>query len=202
MVRMAGRITDWDDGRGFGFVVPNGGGEKAFLHIKAFERGSRRPISGDPVSYVTGRDERGRLQAEAVRHIRTAALKPDRRVRFPRLLLGVVSLLCIAAMGVFAVLPHWLVLASLFMSLVVWLLYFVDKRAALAGRRRTPESSLHLGSLLGGWPGALIAQRLFHHKTAKREFQTVFWMTVILNIAAVGWLVYSGVAARIAAALP
>lgn len=201
MVRMAGRITDWDDGRGFGFVVPNGGGERAFVHIKAFARGSRRPIPGDPVSYVTERDARGRLQAQQIRHVRTSVAKPQRPWRFLRLLAGVLVLLCLAAMAVVGTLPHWLALACLFMSLATWLLYFIDKRAAQAGRRRTPESSLHMGSLLGGWPGALVAQQLFRHKTAKREFQTVFWMTVVLNIAGVSWLLYSGLAARIAVAL-
>jgi len=42
---------------------------------------------------------------------------------------------------------------------------------------------------MGGWPGALIAQKTFRHKSKKREFQTVFWATVVLNCGAL--LVYS-----------
>ena len=50
------------------------------------------------------------------------------------------------------------------------------------------ERTLHLFSLLGGWPGALAAQRLFRHKSSKASFQTTYWITVALNCAALGWL--------------
>jgi uncharacterized membrane protein YsdA (DUF1294 family) len=54
------------------------------------------------------------------------------------------------------------------------------------------ENSLHLVSLCGGWPGALIAQQQFRHKTVKRLFQAVFWIAVALNLAAAWWLVWTG----------
>ena len=57
--------------------------------------------------------------------------------------------------------------------------YWRDKRAAEAGRSRLPESTLHLLALLGGWPGAFLAQRMFRHKTAKLSFQFVFWSVVL-----------------------
>lgn len=68
----------------------------------------------------------------------------------------------------------------------------------IAGRgyRRVPESHLHLLSLAGGWPGALIAQPVFRHKTIKQPFQGVFWATVVLNMAGLVWLVGSGNMAR------
>ena len=67
-MRLAGRVTDWDDDRGFGFVAPNGGGDRAFVHINEFQRGSRRPIDGDLISYRAVRDTKGRLQAREIRH--------------------------------------------------------------------------------------------------------------------------------------
>jgi uncharacterized membrane protein YsdA (DUF1294 family) len=69
--------------------------------------------------------------------------------------------------------------------------------AARRDARRTPENSLHLVALCGGWPGALIAQQQFRHKTVKQPFQTVFWITVILNLAAAWWLVSTGMAAEL-----
>lgn len=39
------------------------------------------------------------------------------------------------------------------------------------GRWRTPENTLHVAELLGGWPGALVAQQLFRHKTRKISYQ-------------------------------
>jgi uncharacterized membrane protein YsdA (DUF1294 family) len=73
-------------------------------------------------------------------------------------------------------------------SLVAFITYAADKSAARNNRRRTPEKTLHALALIGGWPGAAFAQRLLHHKSSKDEFQRVFWVTVILNCVALGWL--------------
>ncbi len=66
------------------------------------------------------------------------------------------------------------------MSLFMFLLYRSDKRRAEAGGWRIPESTLHLGELMGGWPGAFLAQRYYRHKTAKLPYQIGFWMIVLL----------------------
>src|SRR3546814_18934317 len=73
-------------------------------------------------------------------------------------------------------------------------MYWLDKEAAQGGAQRIPESTLHLVDLLGGWPGALIAQQQFRHKTVKRSFQFAFWCSVLANVAIMAWLVRSGVA--------
>lgn len=70
-----------------------------------------------------------------------------------------------------------------------FLLYGADKAAALQGGNRIPEYILHLLAVLGGWPGAFLAQRLFRHKTGKRAFQRVFWVTVSVNAAFLIWLI-------------
>jgi uncharacterized membrane protein YsdA (DUF1294 family) len=66
-------------------------------------------------------------------------------------------------------------------SLVAFLLYWSDKRKARADAWRTPENVLHAVELAGGWPGALLAQQLFRHKTRKVSFQVVFWFIVLLH---------------------
>ncbi|WP_434570640.1 DUF1294 domain-containing protein [Pseudomonas sp. Z3-6] len=66
-------------------------------------------------------------------------------------------------------------------SLVAFLLYWSDKRKARADAWRTPENVLHALELAGGWPGALLAQQLFRHKTRKVSFQVVFWFIVLLH---------------------
>ena len=63
--------------------------------------------------------------------------------------------------------------------------YYWDKRAARKGNWRVPESVLHTLELLGGWSGAFVAQRLFHHKTKKQSYQSTFWMVVAFEIALV-----------------
>lgn len=73
-------------------------------------------------------------------------------------------------------------------SLLTFALYYLDKSAARAGARRISERTLHIFSLLGGWPGALAGQKLFRHKTRKQPFRLIFWCTVSGNLAAVLWL--------------
>ncbi len=70
------------------------------------------------------------------------------------------------------------------MSVVTAAFYFVDKRLAIRGSRRIPESTLHVLELLGGWPGALVAQQLFRHKNRKPTFFLVTWLIAALHIAA------------------
>jgi uncharacterized membrane protein YsdA (DUF1294 family) len=70
---------------------------------------------------------------------------------------------------------------------VTFVLYAIDKSAARRQLRRTPERTLHVLSLAGGWPGALLAQELLRHKTSKRAFLRIFWLMVLLHCAALGW---------------
>jgi uncharacterized membrane protein YsdA (DUF1294 family) len=75
-------------------------------------------------------------------------------------------------------------------SVVSFVQYWLDKRSAETGRWRTPEKTLHLSALLGGWPGALVAQQLLRHKTRKASFQALFWLIVALHqLAWLDWLV-------------
>jgi uncharacterized membrane protein YsdA (DUF1294 family) len=85
-------------------------------------------------------------------------------------------------------LPFVVLIAYLMASCVAYLAYVFDKAASLKGRWRTPESTLHLFSLVGGWPGAMLAQRTLRHKTQKQSFQVMYWATVALNSVVFGWL--------------
>jgi uncharacterized membrane protein YsdA (DUF1294 family) len=79
--------------------------------------------------------------------------------------------------------PLWIAAAYAGMSLLTFVVYAIDKAAARAQRRRTPESTLHMLALAGGWPGALLAQQWLRHKSVKQPFRVVFWLTVVLNVA-------------------
>ena len=89
----------------------------------------------------------------------------------------------------------WIIVSVYFIaSTITFIAYALDKSAAKGNRRRIEENTLHFCGLIGGWPGALLAQRLFRHKTKKTSFQVVFWITVAFNIGAIAWLVFSPVA--------
>lgn len=101
--------------------------------------------------------------------------------------LPAVGLACAAVAWVCRV-PHLMVFWHVTVSGVCLVLYAADKRAARVGRRRVPEATLLAWGLIGGWPGAFAAQRLFRHKTAKASFQWAFRATVVVHLVALaGW---------------
>ncbi|NMK47208.1 DUF1294 domain-containing protein [Achromobacter sp. Bel] len=73
-------------------------------------------------------------------------------------------------------------LGYLALSALTFTVYAVDKAAARANRQRIPEKTLHILALIGGWPGALVAQEWLRHKSVKPAFRAVFWITVAVNI--------------------
>ncbi|MDH3354179.1 MAG: DUF1294 domain-containing protein [Chromatiales bacterium] len=82
----------------------------------------------------------------------------------------------------------WVFELYIVVSLLTFILYAVDKSAARNGRWRISEKTLHLSALAGGWPGAIFAQQRLRHKSKKRSFRIVFWITAILNGGALIWL--------------
>lgn len=76
---------------------------------------------------------------------------------------------------------YWPLLAYAAASLLAFGLYLHDKRSAMRSGWRTPEARLHTVELLGGWPGALLAQQALRHKTRKLSFQVVFWLIVLTH---------------------
>lgn len=80
--------------------------------------------------------------------------------------------------------------AYLVTSLTCFVAYAMDKSAARSQAWRTPEASLLLIGLLGGWPGAVLAQQWLRHKTSKQSFQWKFQLTVAVNLGMFAWLAW------------
>ncbi len=64
-----------------------------------------------------------------------------------------------------------------------------DKRKAGRDGRRIPEKTLYLLAALGGWPGAVMGQRWFRHKTIKPVFRSILVAIAILHIVIASFLV-------------
>ncbi|WP_051222129.1 DUF1294 domain-containing protein [Neptunomonas japonica] len=88
----------------------------------------------------------------------------------------------------FYTLPFLVLAIYLAMSIITFITYALDKSAAINGRWRTKESTLHVFALAGGWPGALLAQQTLRHKSSKQAFINVLWITVIVNLGGFIWL--------------
>lgn len=198
--RQQGRVKKWQDDKGFGFIETEAG-ESVFFHVSEF-KAQRRPEIGEQVVFAIGQDHQGRLQAREVQELRFVQKKmaeKNQQIRQrnrkrstqadfeagqkKRLLLGV------GFYGVLVLLAatdklSWLVVGwYVALGFITYLMYAKDKAAAQNNDWRTPESTLHLLSALGGWVGAMVAQTYLRHKSQKPEFRMAYYLTVVINMA-------------------
>lgn len=172
-----GKIATWKDDKGFGFIIPDQGGQQVFFHISNLSTKQTRPAEQMKVSYMLRYDERQRPQAVAVR----LPLVRNTGSLLPVLVSSVFFLVLTLAIYVLQ-LPVWVLAGYMLASFITFCIYGVDKASAVRGAQRVPEDTLHLLELLGGWPGALVAQSYYHHKTVKASFQSVFWGIVVCHV--------------------
>ncbi len=186
---MRGVLTTWNDDRGFGFIAPAVGGADVFVHISAFPEHALRPVEGDEVGYELEFSPDGKPRAAHAETVRAAPVPPEARRAGPlqrASRLGYLAILgfgCIAfVMALIHPLPFWVAVLYGGASIVAFVAYAVDKRAARDGGWRVPEASLLALGVVGGWPGAVIAQQVLRHKTLKVSFQVMFWVSVVVNV--------------------
>ena len=201
-----GKVQDWNDERGYGFIgpldPPDPGG-RTFFHIRDYQQQGRRPETGELVKYLASRQDDGRWKATQVMRAAQPTRKNKAAVRKPvepgnphstasglpgaTLVLGYAGLLGWAIRH--QLLPLEFAFAPVFTSILAFMAYAADKHAAQAGRWRIPEANLRLLELLGGWPGALLAQRVLRHKSRKASYRFAFRMMAALHLAAtMAWI--------------
>ena len=184
-----GKITSWNDKKGFGFITPDAGGKQVFIHIKAISNRNRRPEINQLVTYALSVDNQGRPRAVKASLAGDRLTKRAKRKHLSLPVIGAAIFLAIVVVSVLeAKIPPLILALYLSVSLFTFIMYAVDKSAARRGAWRTQESTLHLLSIAGGWPGALVAQQKLRHKSKKQSFRVVFWITVLLNCGIFAWL--------------
>ncbi|MBT8438549.1 MAG: cold shock and DUF1294 domain-containing protein [Gammaproteobacteria bacterium] len=187
--RITGKIAHWNEEKGYGFIAPSSGKNQVFVHIRAFRNRHLPPELNQVVQYSLSTDKQGRPCA--IKVVRAGEKLPGNSKPVTKLFQILVAIGFIAVVG-WTVLAHNLPIEMLYlylvMSTITFSAYAKDKHAAHRGNWRTEVSTLHTLSLVGGWPGALIAQQILRHKSRKGSFQFVFWVTVVLNCTAFGWL--------------
>ena len=185
-----GIISNWNEEKGFGFITPNSGGKTLFFHINDYSYRHKRPIKNIKVQYIISIDPKGRKCAVEVAPLK-GHKNSGRELKQKFLSFILFSTFSILIYYLFAskLIPLELVCLYAIMSVAAFLMYAKDKNAAEWGRWRTAESTLHALSLLGGWPGATIAQSFLRHKSKKISFRITYWVTVVANCGALYWLV-------------
>jgi len=170
---LTARIVEWAAQKGYGFLQV--GKQRVFLHIHDFAERHKRPEVGDKIYFTMGQDSKGRACPVNAAHVNDG---------------GRISGLTVLALMSLAVLPalalrwrgvdlRWAGAYLFMMSALTYGAYAIDKQRARAMDRRLSESWLHFLELLGGWPGALLAQRRLRHKCSKPRYQFVFWLIVL-----------------------
>ena len=213
--RTRGTVRMWDDEKGFGFIEPEDGGADVFLHMRALGGNTVRPASGALVTYCVTTDEIGRPRAVFAR-VETGGRRaeptfrplpipvqprhapgPLRRQQGLRgsqsvgwAFVGSAGFIgTLAGAAHFHYLEWWVPAAYGAASSLTFVAYAWDKVRAMDGGWRVAENTLHFLELLGGWPGALFAQRCLRHKTAKLGYQVIFWLIVTAHLGLWAWWV-------------
>ncbi|GAD65677.1 DUF1294 domain-containing protein [Vibrio proteolyticus] len=179
---MKGKITEWNDEKGYGFIVSPQCKSRVFVHISQFNRGTMWPKVNTRVSFKAEKDKQGRINAKDV------SLAGLKAIPFSVQLSGVFLLLVCIITGLNGTGWLWF---SLYLGLspLTYLVYKADKRSAIAGDWRVSENTLHFLAVTGGWPGALVAQHRLRHKSQKQPFKTLLWLTIVCNIAVYLWTI-------------
>jgi uncharacterized membrane protein YsdA (DUF1294 family)/cold shock CspA family protein len=187
-MRIEGAVKTWNDDRGFGFIEPLHGGQEIFVHIKAFVSQSGRPEVGQRVTFEVEMAPDGKKRAKRVEVVRIKRQGIRERNDNPAQW-GTATLFAIPAFFVlFSIaaflwkVPGWVAGLYLGASVLCFVVYAVDKSAAAADRWRVSEDTLLGLGLIGGWPGAIVAQQVLRHKSNKATFRAKFWATVIINV--------------------
>ena len=74
--------------------------------------------------------------------------------------------------------------AILIWNLLVFMIYGIDKSKAKRGAWRIPEKYLLSFAILCGGFGAWLAGIIFHHKTRKWYFKTVWFLGMVSTLVA------------------
>jgi uncharacterized membrane protein YsdA (DUF1294 family)/cold shock CspA family protein len=187
--RRLGRLDSWNDERGFGYVRTDESAELLFVHIKSFRTRPRRPLAGDPLTFIEGTGRNGRPAAEDVEIDGLPAPapgKPSGPRRTPiadvtRVMAALSIFIAVATLSALGRAPIWFGVLYYTMGLASLMLYSADKRYAIAGRSRVRETSMHVVDALFGIGGGLFAQHVFRHKTRKRAFRYITRLIYIVH---------------------
>ena len=208
-IKQQGHIEKWQDDKGFGFIETEAGAS-VFFHISEF-KAPRRPSIGEEVVFTLAHDNQGREQAKQVQEltfvkqkmaeknlqIRQRNSQKSQQADFEagqnkRLFLGI-SFYGVLALLAFMDDISWLVVGwYIALGVVTYIIYAKDKAAAQRNEWRTPESTLHILSALGGWVGAMVAQTYLRHKSQKSEFRMTYYLTVVINLAGLLFILAGG----------
>ncbi|MGY3571858.1 DUF1294 domain-containing protein [Vibrio sp. SCSIO 43135] len=175
---IVGKVAEWNDLKGYGFITVENQATRIFFHITDVSGRAQRPRINERVQFSLAKDSSGGLRA----------VKVERPIVFNFSMAIVIwfSTIMVSSVWLFDY-PVIILLYYLMASAVTYSLYGYDKTAEATGGWRVPETLLHVISVMGGWPGAILAQSILQHKSRVPVFMFIFWLTLLINFLLFCW---------------
>lgn len=202
MARYQGRLVEWHDDKGYGFIqgISDRRHERVFLHIKSFKQPGPRPIIGCVVEYELSLDAKSRLQAIGVSYVKAknihnpqmqhATQSKSKLPWHPIYIVMLIYWVSLFVLSAFSMLPSLSIMIILLLNAYTYWAYYQDKKAALQNQQRIPEQHLLLMCMLGGWTAAWFAGQHFRHKTQKQPFKKYYAATILAHIGLLAFSVF------------
>jgi uncharacterized membrane protein YsdA (DUF1294 family)/cold shock CspA family protein len=188
-MRYQGKIIKWHDDKGYGFVRATSDSKDVYLHISDIRRLNKRPEINELVSYELMKDDIGRFRATNVAYQTSStsvkSIDKPTKLNSAFLIFILIFFTLVIERTLKGFLPVTFTLILISSNLLLFLYYYQDKTSAVKKTWRTQESTLHWLSLIGGWPSAYLAQKLFNHKHKKQSFVVTYRLTALINCIAV-----------------
>ncbi len=183
ILRKKGILTKWDDDRGYGFITPVGEKQEIFVHISEFQS---QPSIYERVSFTLSKDKKDRDCAINVIVFEKAKLnyktKKTNTISWFSIITITIFYLMLFYLTQNTTIEFYIIPYYALISILTFYIYASDKNSAQDRDWRISENTLHFLSIIGGWSGALLAIDKLQHKSRKKSFKIVFFITILLNL--------------------
>jgi len=85
---------------------------------------------------------------------------------------------------------HWLLSWFIFITLVTFIFFGIDKKRAINDATRIPEATLFFLTLILGTIGTLTGMAVFRHKISKESFKIRIFLIVIFQVILIILILY------------
>ncbi len=175
---MIGTISEWDAEKGYGFITLSGQPKRIFFQLSDINQTGRLPQVDDYVRFQLTKDVYGTIRATHIERPATFNFAVALVVWFASVLSASVYLFDYSPISC---------LLYFLISAISYAIYAFDKSAEQRGSWRVPSLSLYLLALIGGWPGAILAQALLYYRYHDDQFKATLWLIALANFSLFCW---------------